>query len=243
MPMGRNRSLANINANKSTYTAYRGREVNPKDRRYRTYNRPVMVFDETGSMGYLKSGVQDDRPEFVIVSAIILDRESFANVSSLFPKKNRAGFKYSNATAKDVKPIVEKLSRIDFTFSEIHRSRRNEAFMSNKDRIEFYVQSISELMDFNDPHTPFDVLIDAPPVNAVPELELLCAEKFENGMELEWFEVKSSYGEKILQVHDFVTGLTGDYINGIESDKSKTFDKIIEKRRFRAHRFGCDCEK
>ncbi|NLL95313.1 MAG: hypothetical protein GX224_06150 [Thermoplasmatales archaeon] len=131
---------------------------------------------------------------------------------------------------KDASIIIDELSEQDFTFSERHRSRRNQSFQTVEGARDFYVNAISEMIDVGAPNEPFDVLIDTPPLVASNELKKLCREKIDEGLEIEWFDVASSSGKHLLQVHDFVTGAVADNINGI-GPKASLYKKIEKKRK------------
>lgn len=212
------------------FSLFRGKVPTKKGYQFRTYDRPVMVFDESGSVGPLGSDEPDPRPVFTVVSTLVKDSNQFKKVVSAFPKKKKREFKYANATMKDAEPVFERLMETDFTFSERHRSRRNETFKDADKAKEFYVGAISEMIDEGDPEVPFDVIIDEPPIEAGPELKALCRDKLKEGLEIEWFEVSRSSEEHALQVNDFITGAVGDNVNGIKG-KEKLYVKISGRRR------------
>mgnify|MGYP000976666607 CR=1 FL=1 len=237
-----------------TFSLFRGEAPRQKDIRFRTHNRPIMVFDESGSTGPLGSDEPDPRSVFTVVSTLAEDSnqfkkvvsdltgrqweasscrrryETFKKVVSAFPRKKKGEFKYANATMKDAEPVFDRLTETDFTFSERHRSRRNETFKDIGKVKEFYVEAISEMIDEGNPKIPFDVIIDEPPIETGPELKALCRDKLKEGLEIEWFEVSRSSEEHALQVNDFITGAVGDNVNGIKG-KEKLYAKIRGRRR------------
>ncbi|MDD2532074.1 MAG: hypothetical protein PHX42_00845 [Candidatus Methanomethylophilaceae archaeon] len=213
-----------------TFSLFRGEAPKQKDIRFRTHNRPIMVFDESGSTGPLGSDEPDPRSVFTVVSTLAEDSNQFKKVVSAFPRKKKGEFKYANATMKDAEPVFDRLTETDFTFSERHRSRRNETFKDADKAKEFYVGAISEMIDEGNPKIPFDVIIDEPPIETGPELKALCRDKLKEGLEIEWFEVSRSSEEHALQVNDFITGAVGDNVNGIKG-KEKLYAKIRGRRR------------
>lgn len=213
-----------------TFSLFRGKAPTKKDYQFRTYGRPIMVFDESGSVGSLGSDEHDPRSVFTVVSTRTKDSNRFKEVVSAFPRKRKGEFKYAKATLKDAEPVFERLMETDFTFSERHRSRRNETFKDIEKAKEFYVGAISEMIDEGDPEVPFDVIIDEPPIKAGPELKAMCRDKLKEGLEIEWFEVSRSSEEHALQVNDFITGAVGDNLNGIKG-KEKLYTKIEGRRR------------
>lgn len=216
--------------NPRTFSLFRGRIPTHKDVWNRSFDRPVMVFDESSSTGPLGSDESDPRPIFTLVSTYAEDQGRFKKVTSAFPKKRKGEFKYSDASLKDAKPIFKELLNTDFSFSERHRSRRNETF-SNTDNVkEFYVGAISEMIDEGNPGVPFDVIIDEPPVEVGSELTSMCRSKLDDGMGIEWFEIKRSAEDHVLQVNDFITGAVGDHMNGI-TKKSELYDMIKDRKR------------
>ena len=74
-----------------------------------------------------------------MVSTLAEDSNQFKKVVSAFPRKKKGEFKYANATMKDAEPVFDRLTETDFTFSERHRSRRNETFKDADKAKEFYV--------------------------------------------------------------------------------------------------------
>lgn len=211
-----------------TFSLYRGRGPKPSDVMVRDRKRKVLVFDETGSIGPIGSGDDDPRKDFVVVSSFVEDAVSMSSVREKFPKK-RGEYKYKDATLKDALPIFDELVKQDFQFSERHRSRRNQSFHTVEGAKDFYLDAISEMIDEGAPNTPFDVLIDVPPMEASEKLADLCKKKIKEGKEIEWFDVVASNSDTLLQVHDFVTGVVGDNVNKIER-KASLYEKIKHKR-------------
>lgn len=88
---------------------------------------------------------------------------------------------------------------------------------------------VSDVIRTLNPGKPHDIIIDSPPVNAVGCLIDIYYELRKEGFEIEWFEVRPSSGSHVLEVHDFITGAAGDFIEGIR-DKESLYAMIQDKR-------------
>lgn len=126
-------------------------------------------------------------------------------------------------------PIFEYLATQDFLFSEMHKSRRNACFQS-KNQIKTYIDMVAHVLRENEPDCLHDVLIDSPPVAASEELINLCEDLIEQGSKIEFFEVRPSANDWILQAHDFITGAVGDNVEGIGC-KCDLYNMIKDKKR------------
>lgn len=208
---------------------YRGRELTNNDRIIRNKNLPTIIIDETGGIDLLASDEERKRSHFTVVGTLVTDTKRFKGTMDEFPHKN-SELKYSSATLKERKPVFECLAAQDFTFSEVHKSRRNECFKSKKAQVKTYMDMVSEVLETNYPECPCDVMIDSPPVAALAELKQLCMNLIEGGNEIELFSVCPSSDEWSLQVHDFITGAVGDNVEGIK-DRGNFYSMIEGKHR------------
>ncbi len=215
---------------KSRVLLYRGHQPTKFEMAAKRFSRnPVIVIDETGSMASLESDKDDKRKSFTVVGTLVSDSARFKETRKKFPDVYGEA-KYSNTTLLEGEPIFEDLSVQDFVFSEIHRSRRNECFQTKKKRVNAYKEMVSRMMEIHDPGTPHNIIIDSPPVDAVDDLVKVCKERLDKGSDIEWFEVRPSVEDHILQVHDFVTGAVGDNIEGV-SGKEKLYRMIEDKKK------------
>lgn len=210
---------------------YRGRKPTALEMKMKNIDtNPVIVIDETGSINSLKSDEISKRKFFVVVGALVSNPKSFKGIHTYFPKA-KTETKYSKTTLRGKERIFEKLCLEDFTFTSIHKSRRNECLKNKRNQIITYIDLISRTIAANDPGIPHNILIDSPPINAANLLIDLCIDMYKGGSRIEWFEVRSSSRDYILQVHDFITGVVGDNVEGIK-DSKHLYDMICNKGNF-----------
>lgn len=218
-----------MNKGRHSMSLYKGKKLSNNGRIKRDWRLPVVIVDETGGINMLASNKAERRTHFTVVGTLVTDRKRFKATMNEFPRKDEE-LKYSGTTRKERKRIFEDLAAQDFLFSEVHKSRRNECFKDNKARVRTYVDMVSKVLDMNYSGCPCDVLIDSPPVAALEELEELCSNSINQGIEIHYFEVCPSSNEWALQIHDFITGAVGDDIEGI-TDRGNFYNTIKDKHR------------
>lgn len=100
--------------------------------------------------------------------------------------------------------------------------------MNKNDQINTYCEMVTHIITTLNPEVPHDIIIDSPPVDAIEGLIKLYNELCEDGFKIEWFEVRPSSEDHILQVHDFITGAVGDRVEGI-IEKDDLYNIIKDK--------------
>ncbi len=138
--------------------------------------------------------------------------------------------KYSNTSKNDCSPIFCELSVQDFTFSETHKSRRNECFRDVRSQVCTYNEMVWQVIDAVKPECAYDIIIDSSPVSAMDNLLWWYERRLEEGERIDWFEIRSSSESYLLQVHDFITGAVGDTVEGI-GEKKDLYVTIEAKKR------------
>lgn len=108
----------------------------------------------------------------------------------------------------------------------------NSCFRDTRSKVESYIDMVHDVLEENDSGILHDIVIDTPPVKATDGLIELYKDLVASKREVEWFEVRSSSEDYILQVHDFITGSAGDLVEEI-TDKATLYDKIEGKRKIK----------
>lgn len=156
-----------------------------------------------------------------------MNYQRFKSTRKKFPKLPKV--KYSGITSQNGNSIFRDLKTQDFCFTETHISRKNARLLERDGRVNVYCEMVKKIIISLDPGMPHDIIIDSPPVNAIECLIKLYNELRGNGIVIEWFEVRPSSEDHILQVHDFITGAVGDVVEEIR-DKERLYTMIQDKR-------------
>lgn len=91
-----------------------------------------------------------------------------------------------------------------------------------------YVDMVSSVIDMLTPNRPYNVILDNPPLDVKKELMDISVKKFTEEGKIEWFEIKSSSGDQMLQIHDFITGVVGDVLEN-KKDATTLYNNIKDK--------------
>ena len=76
--------------------------------------------------------------------------------------------------------------------------------------------AVNKALDADQGHT-LDVILDTPPVNIDPELVTFARHLGDVGEDIRWFETRQSASDQFLQIHDFITGVVSDHIEGLDA--------------------------
>lgn len=221
-----------------TFTLLRGKKPKEHEIRFKKYSEQVILIDESGTMAHSSEELPNGRNRFVVVASLVRDLNSFKKIWNHLPKKGGNEPKFTKLTRKDTIKAFDALSHVDFKFTEKSVSKLNDKLRDPQGKIDEYIKLVSESIDALEPYGELDIIIDRPPVKASKQLVDLCRMKIKEGMNIKWFEVKSSSGDHLLQVHDLITGITAADIERIENEKEENanvedsrYSKIKSKRK------------
>ena len=157
----------------------------------------VIVIDESNSFS---SRGDVRRVHLTIVCTRTSDPKRMAESVRLIPVKKGVRSKYSNTRGSDRRRIIKRLDTPE----------KKEGFYMG-----ILADALSDALDL-DPNKETDVLIDSPPLDIDYKIMELGIREVRSGRRIRWYETARSASSPLLQVHDFITGVISDDVEGIE---------------------------
>ena len=176
----------------------------------------VIVIDESNSFS---SRGDVRRVHLTIVCTRTSDPKRMAESVRLIPVKKGVRSKYSNTRGSDRRRIIKDLAGQDIHVVERHRRIDYDRLDTPEKKEGFYMgilaDALSDALDL-DPNKETDVLIDSPPLDIDYKIMELGIREVRSGRRVRWYETARSASSPLLQVHDFITGVISDDVEGIE---------------------------
>lgn len=177
----------------------------------------LLIVDESNSFS---SKDDDRRRHLTVVCCRVRDIGSFQKVAENLPVRKGVRTKYSNTRDPGRYKVLKAIAEQYVVIVESHRVIGHSVWESAEAKKRLYMRVLSDAvnkaLDADQGHT-LDVILDTPPVNIDPELVTFARHLGDVGEDIRWFETRQSASDQFLQIHDFITGVVSDHIEGLDA--------------------------